>query len=304
LPGVENATVITMYDGFATWDRLKVYFPLFGVDHYFWQVNDVTPYAGRFFGDREVKQRASVCVLGKDLAKEVYGKLDNVVGTMLAINEDLYKVVGVLDAVSSKGLAKFAYIPVTTQLDRVVSLQPSRVYLRCSTLDDVARVAQAVPEAVRGSQSAEDLKVDVAWEQLKYIKRIIWFVELFVYVSIAATLVLGGFGIWSGMMAAVKARTREIGLKKAMGAQDVDIMSQFLAESLWLSLVAGVLGVLLARLGVEIAIRLLGSEAPTMLFLAYSCMAIVFSLLLGVGAGFYPSLRAARMEVVTALRYE
>jgi putative ABC transport system permease protein len=121
---------------------------------------------------------------------------------------------------------------------------------------------------------------------------------------VAASLILGGFGIWNMMMSAVRSRTREIGLKKAMGAKGRDILSQFLTESLSLSMVAALVGVLAGRLGVELISLWLGSRPSEVLFFASTGLGLAFAMVIGVGAGLYPSLQASRMTVVHALRYE
>jgi putative ABC transport system permease protein len=115
---------------------------------------------------------------------------------------------------------------------------------------------------------------------------------------------LGGVGIWNVMMAAVVTRTREIGLKKAMGAEDKDILAQFLSEALCLSMGAALLGALMGRIMMEILGYMIGSRPPENLFFMGLALGFLFAVLLGVGAGLYPSLRASRMEVVTAIRYE
>ncbi|CAM2059543.1 putative ABC transport system permease protein [Desulfovibrionales bacterium] len=302
--GVEYITAITMYNGVAIQGKSTYKFALFGVDEHFWEVNSVTPKTGSFFGVKEIKERTRVLVLGKELAKKIYGIDKNPVGELLSLNDALYQVTGTLDAVSSKRLSDFAYIPITTQSDQVANLQPTRIHLRCRSLNDVESVANTIPCIVIAHQPAEDLHVEVAWGQLRYIKCVVWLVELFIYFSVSATLILGGFGIWNGIMSAVKARTREIGLKKAMGADELDIMLQFLSESISLSLTAAIIGILLGLSCVAVAVTLLKSELPYMQLITYSGMAVVFALVLGIGAGFYPSLRASRMEVVAAIRYE
>jgi putative ABC transport system permease protein len=146
--------------------------------------------------------------------------------------------------------------------------------------------------------------VEVFWEGLKRVRYVVWWIESFIYVAIGATLLLGGLGIWNVMMAAVRSRTREIGLKKAMGAEDKDILAQFLSEALCLSLSAALVGVALGRLVMEVTGFILGSHPPEELFLLCLVLGLLFAVGLGVGAGLYPSLMASRMEVVSAVRYE
>ncbi len=211
-----------------------------------------------------------------------------------------------LGGVTDSGLANSAILPITTAEDRLPGrLLADHLYLRCNTWDDVATVAAAIPGIVKSCQSPEELHVEVAWEALKRVQELAWWIEFLIYLATSATFLLGGVGIWNVMMAAVTSRTREIGLKKAMGAEDRDIMAQFLSEALCLSGVAALLGAGLGRILMEILSYMIGSRPPEDLFFyrsdpGYSCSRC----LIGVGAGIYPSLRASRMEVVSAIRYE
>jgi len=134
--------------------------------------------------------------------------------------------------------------------------------------------------------------------------RLAWWIQFLIYLATGATFILGGVGIWNVMMAAVVTRTREIGLKKAMGAEDRDILAQFLTEALCLSMGAALLGGLLGRIMTEILGHMIHSRPPEVLFFLGLGLGFLFAVVVGVGAGLYPSLRASRMEVVTAIRYE
>lgn len=275
-----------------------------GVDEYFWDVNSFKPISGRFFGSMEVSSRQKVCVLGDKLAMELFGSLD-ILGHLMPLGDDIYTVIGVLGGLGVSDRADWAFIPLTTFQDRVPGdPRPRYMYVRCRTWDDVKSVSDALPELVSSHQPSQGLKVEVAWDRLKQVRRVSWWVGLFIYVSVAATLVLGGFGIWNIMMVAVRTRTREIGLKKAMGAEDSDILQQFLTEALCLSVAAAIAGVILGRLFVELVAYLLQSRPPEGLFLMCVFLGLFFAVLLGMGAGLYPAIRASRMEVVTAVRYE
>jgi putative ABC transport system permease protein len=198
-----------------------------------------------------------------------------------------------------------ALVPFTTAQDRIQGISPpNRIYLRCLTWDDVEKVAPLITKAVDSIQHVQGLKVDVAWDQVNRVKTIAWWVELFIYSSIIATLILGGVGIWTVMMAAVRSRTREIGLKKAMGAEDQAIMAQFLAEAVCLSFTASLAGSLVGLVTVEITSFMIKSHPGQGLFLVCVIIGLVVAVGLGVAAGIYPSIRASRMEVVTAIRYE
>jgi putative ABC transport system permease protein len=251
-----------------------------------------------------VTERKRECVLGETLAQKIFGRVD-IAGLTVDINGEPYRVTGVLGGITDSGLASSAYVPITTVEDRFPGLLlVDRLYLRCATLEDVAPVAAAIAEIVQNNQSTEQLQVEVLWEGLRRVQRIFWWTELFIHIAIGATLLLGGVGIWNVMMAAVRSRTREIGLKKAVGADDMDILKQFLAEALGLSLGASFLGIVLGRIIVAGLFFLIGTHPPEHLFLFCVALGLVFGVFLGIGAGLFPSIQASRMQVVDAVRYE
>ena len=210
-----------------------------------------------------------------------------------------------MGGVTIRELTDWALLPITTARARLQAVNsPNIAYIRCQTWDDVEPIAKQVPELIARHQPTDNLRVTVQRGPLKQIKRMTYWIELFSYVAVAATLLLGGFGIWNITMSAVLARTREIGLKKAMGAEDQDILAQFLAEALGLSLGAAVFGIVLGRIIMEVVSSMLNSQPEERMFLLCVGQGLLFSLILGAGAGLYPSIRASRMEVVTALRYE
>jgi putative ABC transport system permease protein len=304
LSGVKALTLTSAQYAHTNWHGQNFGFSAIAVDGDFWQVRNFWPLTGKLFGLDAVTERKRECVLGAELAKKIFGDT-HVRGKTLEINQEIFQVSGVLGGVTDSGLANSAVLPITTAQDRLPGrLLADHLYLRCNTWDDVANVAAAVPGIVKSCQSPEALNVEVAWEALKRVQDLAWWIEFLIYLATSATFLLGGVGIWNVMMAAVTSRTREIGLKKAMGAEDRDIMAQFLSEAFCLSGVAALLGAGLGRILMEILSYAIGSRPPEDLFLYGVTLAFLFAVSVGVGAGIYPSLRASRMEVVSAIRYE
>lgn len=306
IPGVVDVTSVLIKPRALTTYQDRIYgFNLVGVDTAYWRVFSFNAAAGRLFDEKDIQEGARVCVVGTDLARTIFGGDQQALGQILSIDDNLYQVVGVLGGVRAGDRGQFIFLPETTARARVVDIsQPYSIYMRCATWDDVAPVAGAVKNVVAANQTTTGLRIMVAWEPLKQVQRIFWWVSLFIYSSITATLILGGLGIWNIMMAAVVSRTREIGLKKAMGALDNDIFFQFLFESLCVTMTASLLGIILGRIGVEYMSHMLGSRPPEGLFLVCLAAGLIFAVVIGVGAGLYPSIRASRMQVVEAMRYE
>jgi putative ABC transport system permease protein len=305
IPGVGSVSrAVNTHGAHSNHQGQQYRFTLLGVDASYWDVVGLSPQKGQLLepDDNTVRQR--LIVLGPELARTLFGSED-VLGATLAVDDDLYTVKGVLKDVGLGDLRHFAFIPFTTAQDRIQKISPAnRIYLRCLTWDDVDKVAPLIPKAIQSSQYAQGLKVEVAWAQVNRVKAVAWWVELFIYCSIVATLILGGAGIWTVMMAAVRSRTREIGLKKAMGAEDQAIMAQFLAEAVCLSFTASLGGSLLGLISVEVTSALIHSHPGQGLFLVCVLLGLLMAVGLGVAAGIYPSLQASRMEVVSAIRYE
>jgi len=305
LPGVEAVSAVAFQMGHTNLTKGQPYFfSVMALDQDFWKVRSFWAMSGTLFGPEAVFEKKKELVLGELLAKKIFGHCQ-VAGRTMNINNESYRVTGVLGGITDSGLASTAYLPLTTVQDRFPgSILADRVYLRCATLDDVAPVAAAITGVVQTYQSPDQLQVEVLWEGLRRVQRIFWWVELFIYVAIGITLLLGGAGIWNVMMAAVRSRTREIGLKKAVGADDADILKQFLAEAMVLSLGASFMGVILGRLAVACLSQLIDLRPAAYLFVISMGMGLVFGVFLGIAAGLFPSIKASRMDVVDAVRYE
>jgi len=304
IPGVTVASLVGLTHVKGNNKGQEEIFSVAAVDDNFWKMRGLKAETGVLFGPQEVKERQRLVVLGKRLAQSLFGTED-VAGRSLELDHDIYRVIGVVGGLRDINMEKGLFVPLTTATDRFAKeLLLDRLYVRCATWDDVPSVAAAIPKVVAAHQSAKNLLVEVSWENLEHVKRVAFWIEFFIYLAFAATLILGGMGIWNIMMAAVRTRTREIGLKKAMGAEDRDILAQFLTEALCLSVMAAFIGVIIGRVLVEFLGLWIGMRPPEELFFTCLAFSLVCAVALGVGAGLYPSLQAARMEVVSATRYE
>ncbi len=304
IPGVYVASLVAFDQIRGFWHGEPEVFPVIAVDQHFWEMRGLGASTGSLFGPEDVKEHRRLAVLGTRQAEHLFGTMD-VAGRTIELDNDIYTIVGVVEGLRDINMDKSIFVPLTTAKDRFSrKVVTDRLYVRCATWDDVPPVAKAIPQVVAAHQSANNLLVEVSWENLGHVKRVAFWIEFFIYLAFAATLILGGMGIWNIMMAAVRTRTREIGLKKAMGAEDRDILAQFLTEALCLSMVASIVGVALGRVLVELLGLWIGMRPPEELFFTCLAFSLVFAVALGVFAGLYPSVQAARMEVVSATRYE
>lgn len=278
---------------------------MLGVDENFFSVFSLEMVAGRFLSAEDIAQHRRVCVLGNEGAENLFGSVENAMGKLLTLGNDIFEVVGVVSGVMLGDWRQGGFIPSTTMIDRNWGDgRISRLFVRGIGWEDVPPLTQLIPQTVHDVQDAPYLVVATQTDQLERIKATFTWVEALLWLAIAASLMLGGFGIWYGTFAAVRARTREVGLKKAMGGSDADILAQFLAEALCKSVAGGVLGILIGTLCVESGAYLLGTTFSYGLLLASSLGSIVFSAFIGVAGGLYPAIQASRMDVVSALRFE
>lgn len=276
-----------------------------GVDQYFAEVYSITLVAGRLFNNDDMERHRRVCMLGLEAARNLYGDADNALGKLLFLEKDVFEVVGVVSGVMLGSWRQGGFLPYTTMMDRNwAGGKVTRLFIRAIGWEDVPPLVRLIPEVTRAHQAAPYLVIRTQDEQLERIKTTFMWVEALLWLGIAASLMLGGFGIWYGTFAAVRARTREVGLKKAMGGSDADILAQFLAEALCKSVAGGILGIVVGVFLVEVGAWSLGTGISYPLLIASSLGSIVFSALIGVAGGLYPALQASRMDVVSALRFE
>lgn len=276
-----------------------------GIDQYFVDVYSVQLVAGEVFTAKDVAERRRVCMLGAAAAKNLYGTPDKAIGALLFLGQDVFEVKGVIRGVMLGAWAEGGFLPYTTMMDRNWGNdQIGRLFIRATGWEDVAPVVNEIPQIVKEHQNAPHLVIKTQADQLERIKITFIWVEALLWLGIAASLMLGGFGIWYGTFAAVRARTREVGLKKAMGGSSADILAQFLAEALCKSVAGGCLGILVGLLSVETGSFFLNVDVSYKLLALSSIGSIVFSALIGVCGGLYPAIQASRMDVVSALRFE
>jgi len=275
-----------------------------GVDQYFWEIHAAILQSGRFFTEEDMKERRRVCLLGRELARDVFGD-KNPLGEPVFFGNEAFEVIGTFSGVMMGDWVRWAFMPLTTAVDRNFSAGlVSRLFVRAVAWEDVPRLVREIPDVIARHQRINHLVIRTQEEQLTRIHAIFIWVEALLWLGIAASLMLGGFGIWSGTFAAVRARTREVGLKKAMGGADVDILAQFLTEALCKSVAGGILGIGIGAVVVEIGALLLDCSLSYVLLAASSIGSIVFSAFIGIVGGLYPAIQASRMDVVSALRFE
>jgi putative ABC transport system permease protein len=275
---------------------------------------------GDFISDVQMNGRASVAVLGTTTADNLFGTHEGLVGETVRIAGQPFRIIGIQ---ASKGGSGFSdsddvvYVPFTTAVSRLAQRSgeaPNRV----DTIVAQAVSAAAVPEAseeirqvIRARHHTEigkdDFTLLTQQDFLDVTSQITGVLTIFLGGIAAISLLVGGIGIMNIMLVSVTERTREIGLRKALGARKRDILTQFLTESATLSLFGGLIGILLGALlafAIGQIAKATGNDFTPVVGLDSVLLATLFSAAVGLFFGIYPASRAAGLEPVEALRYE
>ena len=279
---------------------------LLGIDHEYWMTQTCQIQNGRLIGPSDVQARKKVVVLGEDVVKYLFKNRDPV-GQEVLIDNLVFTVIGTLGGVQSGDAKSGALIPITTAQSLFPGLSNiNDIYIRASNWDEVARVREQalamLKKAHRGYESG--IRVIHYPERIERVKSTVYRVKLFIWAVLGLAVVLGGLGITNIMLAAVRDRTREIGLRKAIGAREEFILMQFLTESGLIGLFAGAIGVAAGILLVELLKHVLGVDVSNLMMFFSIVSGLILTICLGIVSGLYPSMRASRLDAVTSMRFE
>ncbi len=268
---------------------------------------------GRFIADLDVSDRKRVAVLGASVAARLF-PLGSPLGEMVRIGGDWYQVVGVLEGrtsprgrsavVRSRDLNRCVIVPLPA-LDHGVDGRADgvdEIVFRVTAPEQVVPAASVAQALLRRTTGGAPLEVVVPREILRQRERSQRVFNVVTGAVAAIGLLVGGIGIMNIMLASVAERTREVGLRRALGARRRDVGAQFLVESSLLTLTGGVLGSILG-LGGSVLIQGFAGW-PTAIHPLMLLVALLVALLVGVGFGFYPAWYASQLEPMTALRRE
>ena len=268
---------------------------------------------GRFLAPLDVADRKRVAVLGASVAGALF-PFGDPLGESVAVAGDYFQVVGVLEGrarpggkagpIRTRDVNQCVFVPLPA-LDRGGDPRPDGVDEIVLRVDDAARVgpaAEVVKSLLKRTTGGEAFDVVVPREILKQKERTQRIFNWVTGAIAAISLLVGGIGIMNIMLASVAERTREVGVRRALGATKRDIAAQFLTESSLLTAAGGVLGALLGLLGALLIQGLAGW--PTALSPLMLLLALLTALAVGIGFGFYPALEAARLQPMEALRRE
>ncbi len=273
---------------------------------------------GEFFTEADRLGNASVIVIGPDIADKLFSRRDGVVGETIRINGQPFRILGLL---ASRGGGMMGsqdadvIMPLETLQSRVLRRSDrqrvSLVLVQVVDADSIAKATEEVSQILRDRHStpvgADDFTIFSQQDFIGLAKTVTSVLTVFLGGIAGISLLVGGIGIMNIMLVSVTERTREIGLRKALGARRRDILIQFLTESSLLSLIGGLIGIFLGWL-IAYIVGLIAANSGTPLNptigLDSILLATIFSAAVGMFFGIYPANRAAGLEPVEALRHE
>jgi len=277
-----------------------------GVTPEFEEVRNLRVEIGRFVSQEDVDGARRTVVLGQTVKRELFGDA-NPLGQMVSLSDAKYRVVGLM---THKGMSlgfdidDLVFVPVKSAQELFDTDRLFEIIVAAISAQEIERAISEIKEVlIKRHAHREDFTVLSQGAMLSTMQTILDVLTGVLGGIAAISLLVGGIGIMNIMLVSVRERTREIGIRKAVGAKNRNILTQFLTESVTLSLMGGVVGIIVGAGGAFLA-SLVVSYLPTKVSLWSISLAFFFSLAVGIFFGVYPARRASLLDPIEALRYE
>ncbi len=278
------------------------------------EVRDWPLSEGRPFAEEDVRSASKVCLLGQTVVDNLFGSIDPI-GQIVRIKNVPFTVIGVLDrkgqSPNSQDQDDTIYIPVTTAQKKIFGTTfPGMVRIimvKAKGAEELSQAQNQITELLRqrhriAQKQDDDFSVRNLTQMMQAAEESAKIMALLLGAVASVSLLVGGIGIMNIMLVSVTERTREIGIRMAVGAKTWDIRLQFLIEALILSLIGGGIGIVIGVSGSQVLSTIAGW--PTIVSLFSIFLAFGFSGVVGIFFGFYPAMKASLLDPIEALRYE
>nr|WP_304364119.1 ABC transporter permease [Bacillus wiedmannii] len=286
-------------------EKMNTQVSMIGTTSSYLDVRDLKLQSGRFIADLDQENHSKIVVLGSDTAQTLFG-LGDPVGNSVKVNGTSYKVVGVLESVgSSLGTSgdSTIIVPLSTGQRLAATTNVGTTYVKVENEDMINFISSRIEGTMHSIVGDTDsYSVSSPKDLMETASSVNDTMTLMLGGSAAISLIVGGIGIMNIMLVSVSERTKEIGIRKAIGAKRKNILLQFLIEAVVLSSFGGIIGIGIGVISAQIFTLATGTtiaySIPVML------LSFVFSLLVGVVFGVFPANKASKLDPIQALRYE
>jgi len=277
---------------------------LYGTTEEIFMTRNLNPQIGEVLKKSDGEKRAKVAVLGPEIAKKLFGQEDLALNQKIRIEDQTFKVIGVLQAkgggFGGPNLDTFVYVPFQTIFNITGKKDFNTFLLKAQSENSIEDLKNQIKKIMLKRYKEDDFSVADSKEILSTIQSIFSVLNLALVGIGAISLIVGGIGIMNIMYVSVTERTREIGIRRALGALEKDILLQFLAESVLLSLIGGLIGLIISF----IVIFFVRIFFPASIDAFSIILALTVSSAIGVFFGVFPARKAAKLSPIEAIRYE
>jgi len=311
-PSVKRVVPISQGSGLLIKENFNIQTTIIGTNADYQEINNYNLAMGQFINEGDLDTSRNIIILGSELSEELFGN-NNPLGEKIKLSYEkrdyLFTVIGVMEE-KGRGLTgdlnTQAYIPITTFMKKLSNSRFASYYTAQANSSDEAPAAVGEIEyfLIKYLEDEEQEKFNLFSQDeiLDTISSVTDSLSLMLGGIAAISLLVGGIGIMNIMLVSVTERTREIGIRKALGAKNKNIMNQFLIEALSLSGMGGLIGICVGWLGAYIIAQF--GKWPLVITPISVLLAFGFAVIIGLFFGLYPAMKAAKMDPVDALRYE
>ncbi len=307
LPNVKSASAMVVSFPQFKYRLNKSDGRLLGVGEDFFDTIHIPMARGRRISSDDVAWFSSVCVVGDEIVRDLFSKDEDPLGKKIFIGGHLFRIVGIIGGVEDPSFLKTVIIPISVARSRFVNMYEIKdIYVRAFNWDAVDKLHQDLHKVLAANQPgyAESMDIRSFPHRIRTIQHAVLLVKVFLYAALSVTMVLGGIGIMNVMLSAIRERTKEIGLRKSVGATERMILSQFLFESVSISLTGALFGILLGIAGVAVLREVFQTSPAYGMFFMSVIGGVVFGVILGIASGILPAIRASRLDPAESMRFE